>query len=95
VKVTAQELVKSYIFDNTLSEEEKASVKFELYIENEYGEQKANSLLNYDDFMEWISMYGIEQSSILAAKVECGFPVEVPEGTVRFIRVSPDNIEYK
>lgn len=83
----ATELKPVLIFDNSLNEDQKRSIKFELYLNG----RKANKLATYWDFMELVDMYEIHPNSVNAALLEAGVDVETPDGVVRFVRVSPSD----
>lgn len=83
----AKELKPVLIFDNTLNEQQKQSIKFELYLDG----KKANRLATYWDFIEFIDMYGIDPHSVNAALLEAGVDVKTPDGVARFVRVSPSD----
>jgi|GEM_PF-6360613 len=82
---TATDLNLPFIFDRNLSIAEKKSVKFELF----FNGQKSRDLMGYDDFMDWLDMYGIYPASPEAAQAEIGVMMNVPEGKVRWNRVAP------
>ena len=85
--LTAEDLKPVFIFDNTLSESQKQSVQFELYLNGNKGSRYAT----YWDFCEFLDMYGIDRHSVNAALVEAGVPIETPDGIANFVRVSPSD----
>ena len=85
--LTAEDLKPVFIFDNTLSESQKQSVQFELYLNGNKGSRYAT----YWDFCEFLDMYGIDRHSVNAALVEAGVPIEPPDGIANFVRVSPSD----
>lgn len=85
--MTAEDLKPVFIFDNTLSESQKDSIRFELYLNGNKGSRYAT----YWDFCEFLDMYGIDRSSVNAALVEAGVPIETPDGVANFVRVSPSD----
>lgn len=86
-ELKAEDLKPVFIFDNTLTESQKDSVQFELYLNGNKGSKYAT----YWDFCEFLDMYGIDRSSTDAALVEAGVPIETPDGKAKFIRVSPSD----
>ncbi|WP_133251232.1 hypothetical protein [Pokkaliibacter plantistimulans] len=80
-----KDLKAPYLFDNELSQEEQAQVKFRLYLNG----VEINRLLGYDDFMIWLDTYQISPYSKRAAQIECGVPVDTSDGTVRWDRIAP------
>lgn len=83
----ANELKPVLIFDNKLNEEQKKSIKFEIYLNG----RKGNVLATYWDFVEFIDMYRINPNSIDAALLEAGVETKTPDGVARFVRVSPSD----
>ncbi|MFT7158243.1 MAG: hypothetical protein ACI8Q1_003272 [Parvicella sp.] len=77
------------IFDNTLTENQKGMVQFEIYL----NDKKGSKPCSYWDFIEFLEMYQIDGSSTNAALLEAGGTIKVPEGTVRFDRTSPSEEE--
>ncbi|NRB81579.1 MAG: hypothetical protein HRU38_23450 [Saccharospirillaceae bacterium] len=80
--VTVANLKVPIIWDGGLSDAELGDIQFELYLNG----QKGNHLLNGHDFLNWLSMYDVNPSSVNACQIEIGVPTDVPEGTVRFVR---------
>lgn len=85
MNVKAGDLKAPYIYGNSLSEQEKASVKFKLYLNGKAG----NKVLDYSFFIQWLEASSIEKDSFLAGQVECGFPIEMEEGIYHWERVCP------
>lgn len=81
------ELKPVLIFDNTLTEEHKKSIKFEIYLNGRKGKFHAT----YWDFVEFMDMYRIDPRSTRAALLEAGLETKTPDGVARFVRVSPSD----
>jgi len=75
------------IFDNTLNEEQKKSIKFEIYLNGRKGQGHAT----YWDFIEFMEMYRINPRSTTAALLEAGVETKTPDGVAKFVRVSPSD----
>lgn len=73
------------IFDNTLTEEQKQSIQFDIYLDG----RKGDIPVTYWDFVEFLDMYNIDSRSIDAALIEAGVEVKTPDGDVRLDRIAP------
>ncbi len=80
--VTVANLKTPVIWDAELSDAELDEIKFELFVNG----QKGNQLLNGHGFLNWLSMYDVNPSSVNASQIEIGVPIDVPEGTIRWVR---------
>ena len=84
---TLNNLKPVLIFDNTLNEEQKKSIKFEIYLNGRKGKGHAT----YWDFIEFLDMYRINPRSTTAALLEAGVETKTPDGLAKFVRVSPSD----
>lgn len=90
IECTVGDLKAVMIFDAGLSKEELATIKFQMYLDKGDGVvQKARELCDGNVFLEWLHLYNIDPHSGMAAQIEMGIPITVPEGTVRFVRIEP------